>query len=64
MPYLLLKDRFDHPPNITVYAARVYDYGLANADTIATGERHISVTTDPAGGYPVFTVPVDLLKVV
>jgi hypothetical protein len=42
----------------TVYACVQYDYGTANDDTRFTGIPHRSVTLDPAGDYPFFTVPV------
>ncbi len=47
----------------TVYAC-FYDYGLANDDTRATGIPHISVTLDPEGGNPFFTVPVADLEAI
>lgn len=46
----------------TVYAARCADYGLANDDTRLTGMQHISVTLDPTGDYPYFTIPVAHLR--
>lgn len=38
------------------------DYGLASDDTRHTGRMHISLTLDPAGGYPFFTHPADDLE--
>ena len=46
----------------SVYSARGYDYGLASDDTRMTGVEHTSVTLDPNGDYPVFTIPVDHLR--
>jgi hypothetical protein len=56
MKYRLKNDRFDWPAGTIVYPLLNYDYGLACADTRATGIEHISVTQDPAGGYPSVTV--------
>lgn len=56
--YTLKVDRFDHKAGTTVFDPIVYDYGLARDDTrYSGGVEHISVTLDPSGGYPVFTVP-------
>lgn len=41
-----------------VYMARNHDYGLASDDTRSTGIQHVSVTLDPSGDYPFFTIPV------
>lgn len=41
-----------------VYALKGYDYGCASDDTRILGVAHTSVTLDPAGDYPFFTVPV------
>ncbi len=48
----------------TVYSIRSHDYGLANDDTRMTGRHHTSVTLDPNGGYPFFTVPTDELEMI
>lgn len=48
-------------PGDLVYRLRSYDYGLASDDTAATGVEHISVTLNPHGGYPSFTIPVTAL---
>lgn len=45
-----------------VYSARMHDYGLAGDDTRLTGVQHVSVTLEPDGGYPVFTIPEKDLK--
>lgn len=41
-----------------VYDCRSHDYGCASDDTRGTGIEHTSVTLDPDGGYPFFTIPV------
>jgi len=40
-----------------VYRYAGYDYGLASDDTFYEDMEHISVTKDPAGGGPFFTIP-------
>lgn len=45
-----------------VYTCKSYDYGCANDDTKFTGIKHISVTLDPEGKYPFFTIPENDLK--
>lgn len=62
MKYELLADRSEHKAGTTVYRCSKPDYGLANDDCRATGEKHISVTLDKDGDYPFFTVPVSQLK--
>ena len=49
--------RFDHPAGTVVYQAKFYDYGLASDDERCTGMPHRSVTLNPDGRYPFFTVP-------
>lgn len=49
-------DRFGHKAGTQVYRVSKYDYGLANDDSRFTGIPHMSVTLDPAGDYPFFTV--------
>lgn len=61
--YQLRVDRcFDgvvaHKAGTIVYESRGYDYGLASDDSRYTGIEHKSVTLDPTGDYPFFTVPV------
>lgn len=60
--YKLITDRFEHTAGTVVYPCNGYDYGLSRDDTMITGVEHVSVTTDPTGGYPFFTVPVDDLE--
>lgn len=45
-----------------VYDSASHDYGLANDDSRVTGIEHISVTKDPAGRHPFFTIPKQDLK--
>ncbi|MBL0928567.1 MAG: hypothetical protein IBJ15_00350 [Alphaproteobacteria bacterium] len=45
----------------SVYLYPGFDFGLARDDSAATGERQFSVTLDPAGAEPFFTVPTRLL---
>ena len=40
----------------TVYSLRQYDYGAANDDMRLLKKSHVSVTLDPTGDYPFFTV--------
>lgn len=46
----------------TVFACAKHDYGCASDDTRITGVHHVSVTKDPGGDYPFFTVPFKDLK--
>ena len=52
-------DRAASPVEVgaTVYACKGYDYGSANDDTRRMNIHHLSVTLDPDGGYPFFTIP-------
>lgn len=65
--YRLLKDRelggtvYGRAGDM-VHALRGWDYGLAGDDTRLTGTLHVSVTHDPDGDYPFFTVPVSDLE--
>lgn len=58
MAYRLLNHRFEHAAGTIVYPATTHDYDPASDDTKLTGIQHISVTLDPDGGYPHFTVPI------
>lgn len=40
-----------------VYDCKRHDYGCASDDTRMTGVEHVSVTLDPEGDYPFFTIP-------
>jgi hypothetical protein len=58
--YKLLADSEIEPSakaGTVVYDCRGYDYGTANDDNLLTGIAHRSVTLDPTGDYPFFTVP-------
>ncbi len=65
--YRMLKDSKLEPEakaGSTVYSIRGYDYGLASDDTRMTGIKHVSVTLNPDGEYPSFTIPeADLEKI-
>jgi len=39
-----------------VYQCAEPDYGTALEDTLWTNRLHVSVTLDPSGGYPFFTI--------
>ncbi len=67
MKYRMLADSTLEPKatrGTTVFSIRSHDYGLANDDARATGRHHTSVTLDPGGGYPFFTVPTDELEMI
>ena len=61
MAYILTKPRFEYKKGTVVYDYNGYDYGLSNDDTYDSGIDHISVTVDPKGSTPFFTVPVTSL---
>lgn len=54
---VLTAERFGNPAGTVIYRAKGYDYGLANDDFRATGQPHSSMTLEPSGDYPFFTVP-------
>lgn len=62
MKYRLLTPRFEHPVGTECYECNKYDYGCASDDTRETEQYHISVTLDPNGDYPFFTVAVKDLE--
>lgn len=47
-----------------VYEVLDGDFGMADEDTVLTGRPHVSVTLDPDGKGPTFTMPVRHLRVV
>jgi hypothetical protein len=49
-------------PGATVCECLQDDFGCANQDTCRTGRRHLTVTFDPAGGYPFFAMPAEDLE--
>lgn len=55
--FRLLRARFEVPAGTTIYKASGYDYGCASDDQRATGVPHTSMTLEPSGDYPFFTVP-------
>lgn len=59
--YALKTAASGHSAGTVVYGLVKPDYGLANDDTRNTGVPHISVTLDPTGDYPSFTVPESYL---
>lgn len=61
--YVVLKDReirgvMCATKGSTIFECIKPDYGGASDDTQITGVEHISVTDDPDGGYPYFTISV------
>lgn len=59
--YIMLHDSKIEPSVLAgtiVYDTAKYDYGLARDDTYFTGVEHMSVSLNPDGDYPFFTVPV------
>lgn len=45
-----------------VYECIQDDFECAYFESLHTGVKHISVTGDPAGGYPYLTVPMSQLR--
>jgi len=63
--YRLLQDATtnkDAVAGTVVYSCAKHDYGLADDDTRMTGVRHVSVTLNPDGDYPFFTVHEDSIE--
>ena len=58
----MTQNRFNHVAGTICYKAMGHDYGLSRDDTIYTGIDHISVTLDPNGDYPFFTIPLRHLQ--
>lgn len=66
-PFILLQDSTIEPRatiGTIVFDCLKYDYGLASDDTEMTGVKHVSVTLDPEGGYPSFTIPISALSAI
>ena len=55
--FILKYDRFGHKAGTRVYHLSGTDYGTASMDSLYTQIEHISVTENPSGDYPFFTVP-------
>jgi hypothetical protein len=55
--FILLQEHWGHPAGTIVYRCKGYDYGIANDDTRLTGKPHSSMTLEPSGDYPSFTIP-------
>lgn len=64
MKYKTLKARFGNPAGTIVYDCTGCDYGCSSDDTRCTGVMHVSVTLDPTGDYPFFTIAYRDLEVV
>ena len=62
--YRLKNRRLGFPEGTLVYSCKVYDFNLAEEDTQESGLYHLSVSTNPGGGYPVFTVQPNELDIV
>ena len=58
----VLHGKIEAEPGDTVYRCKGYDYGCASDDTRILKIKHISVTKDPEGPYPFFTIPVHDLE--
>jgi hypothetical protein len=56
--YQLVNKRFEHEAGTIVYDFKGYDYGCARDDWMESGIDHNTMTLDPEGGGPFFTVPV------
>jgi hypothetical protein len=53
----LKADRFEHPAGTICYLLQGWDHGLSSNDERKTGVKHMTMTLDPNGGPPGFTVP-------
>lgn len=51
-------------PGVFIYRCTKPDYGCANDDTRILGKEHMSMTLDPDGDYPFFTVPVENMQAI
>lgn len=51
-----------HPVGTQCYVFNGHDYGCAREDTFYSGVSHISMTLDPDGRNPYFTIPVEDLE--
>jgi hypothetical protein len=49
-------------PQGTVYELLQDDFDCAQIESLSTGVPHISVTLDPKGQYPSFTVPLSQVR--
>jgi len=52
----------EYPAGTICYDFSGHDYGLAADDTRMTGIPHVSVTLDPDGGTPSFTIVATSLE--
>lgn len=62
--YRLTKNRLGFKAGTVVYRCTVYDMGLADWDSMNTGDVYISVSTNEDGTYPIFTVDVRDLEII
>lgn len=60
--FRLVRDRFGHKAGSEVYEYMYNDYGMASMDSFFTQLKHISITTDPSGNNPFFTIPMHDLE--
>lgn len=62
MKYKLLRRNYHLEAGVTLYKCKLTDYGLASQDTRQFGFQCISVTQDPNGGHPCYSVAVHDLE--
>jgi hypothetical protein len=62
--YKLLVKRFEVEVGTICYIFDGHDFGCAREDSYYTRIPHTSVTLDPKGDYPFFTVPSDHLEII
>jgi len=55
-------DRENLKAGTILYRCILPDYGTAIEDTLMTRRVHVSVTLDPTGGYPFFTIERSRLR--
>jgi hypothetical protein len=60
--FQLKNNRLGFKKGTKVYPCKVYDFGLAAWDSLNSDEDFISVSTQPSGDYPVFTISIDDLE--
>lgn len=60
--YRLTANRLGFAAGTLVYPCTVYDFGLAEWDSFNCNDEFISVSTQPDGSYPVFTVSTSELE--
>jgi hypothetical protein len=60
--YTLLRPHWSIRAGKTVFKLKGWDYGCASDDSRATGEKHISITLNPDGSPPGYSVPMHDLE--